>query len=157
MYPVKYLNKKSLAEVQDINFNAPLFLMTNLFKKKKIKRKSSIVFVSSISSNFPYKGGAAYTSFKAALETYSKVLALEFADKEIRSNCIKAGLVDTPVLEETIKNMPKEVFEKHKSSYPLGFGTTNDVANAVVFLLSDASKWITGTNIVMDGGLTAGA
>ena len=115
------------------------------------------MFISSISSSFPYKGGAVYTAFKAALETYSKVVALEYAHKNIRSNCIKAALVNTRVLEETVNSLPEELLENHKKKYLLGFGEPEDVANAALFLLSEASRWVTGTNLILDGGLTAGA
>jgi NAD(P)-dependent dehydrogenase (short-subunit alcohol dehydrogenase family) len=155
--PVKYINQKHLDEVRIPIFDGAVKCMSFLIQKKKLKKGSSLVFTSSISSSFPYKGGAVYTSSKAALETYSKVLAIELAADGIRSNCIKAGLVATKILEETKANMPDEVFDNHVDQYPLGIGETIDVAKAVGFLLSDDSKWITGTEIVLDGGLTAGA
>jgi NAD(P)-dependent dehydrogenase (short-subunit alcohol dehydrogenase family) len=155
--PVKYINQKHLNEVRIPIFDGAVKCMSFLIQKKKLKKGSSLVFISSISSSFPYKGGAVYTSSKAALETYSKVLAIELAAGGIRSNCIKAGLVATKILEETKANMPDEVFDNHVAQYPLGIGEAIDVAKSVGFLLSDDSKWITGTEIVLDGGLTAGA
>lgn len=156
-YPVSFINRKHIGEIQDINFNAPVELTSQLLRKKKVNNQASIVFISSISSTFPYKGGAIYTGFKAALEAYSKVVALEYGDKGIRSNCIKAALINTKVLDDTIKSLPEEVLEEHKNRYILGFGEPGDVANACQYLLSDASRWITGTNLILDGGLTAGA
>lgn len=156
LYPVQFLNESNMDAVRVPIFDGAVFLMANLIRKKKIRAKASIVFISSISSGFPYKGGAIYTSSKAALETYSKTLALELSPKGIRSNCIKAGLVKTKILEETIENVDEDILKNHANKYPLGIGEPIDVANAIVFLLSDASKWITGTEIILDGGLTAG-
>jgi len=156
-FPVSFIGDKHIKEVQEINFNAPVELTSKLLRKKKIRQNGSIVFISSISSSFPYKGGAMYTAFKAALETYSKVVALEYAEKGIRSNCVKAALVNTKVLDDTVNSLPDEVLAEHKKRYLLGFGEPEDVANACQYLLSNASRWVTGTNIVLDGGLTAGA
>lgn len=156
-FPISFVGEKHIREIQNINFNAPVELTSTLLRKKKINNGASIVFISSISSSFPYKGGAVYTAFKAALETYSKVVALEYAHKNIRSNCIKAALVNTRVLEETVNSLPEELLENHKKKYLLGFGEPEDVANAALYLLSEASRWVTGTNLIIDGGLTAGA
>ncbi len=152
--PIQFLKREKIEEVAGINFYVPVELNRILFKQKKINKAASLVFISSISSHHPFKGGAVYTSFKAALETYSKSVAIEMAHKGIRSNCIKAGLVETNIMEVTANAASRESLEAHRKQYPLGFGEPVDVANAVVFLLSDASKWITGTDIILDGGLT---
>lgn len=157
LFPTKFLNDKHIDEVRIPIFDGAVKLLAGLLKNKKIKESASVVFISSISSSFPYKGGAIYTSSKAALETYSKTFALENAEKGIRANCIKAGLVDTQILEETKENMPEGMYDKHIAEYPLGLGEPRDVAMAALFLLSDESKWITGTEITLDGGLTTGA
>jgi len=157
LFPTSYINQKQLDLVRKPLFDGAVLLLSKLLKAKRIANGASIVFVSSISSGFPYKGGAIYTSSKAALEAYSKVLALELAVKRIRSNCVKAGLVLTKILEETKDNLPEDVYKKHTDKYPLGIGSAEDVANAILFLLSEKSKWITGTEIILDGGLTAGA
>lgn len=148
-FPVKFISEKQIDEVIKINFTAPVVLMSRLFKRKKINKKASIVFISSVSSQFPYVGGAVYTSSKAALNSYCKGIALEFAYMGIRSNCILPAMVKTPMFDQ----FDKEDMEKHRKQYLLGFGEPEDVANAVVFFLSDASKWITGTELILDGGL----
>jgi len=157
LFPAQFINKKHIDEVRIPIFDGAVLLISSLLRLKKINNNASLTFISSISSTFPYKGGAIYTSSKAALETYSKTLALELAPKKIRVNCIKAGLVETKILEDTKNNMDENIYEKHTEKYPLGLGKPEDIANAIIFLLSDASKWITGTEIILDGGLTAGA
>jgi NAD(P)-dependent dehydrogenase (short-subunit alcohol dehydrogenase family) len=154
--PVKFINRKHIDEMYGINYIGPVLLTGKLFKKKKIAAGASIVFMSSISSHYAHKGGALYTGSKAGLNTYSKVIALEYSMKKIRSNVISAAMVKTPLFDEAEQAVTVEMMEKHGASYPLGFGEPEDVANTAVFLLSNASKWITGTHIVMDGGLTAG-
>jgi NAD(P)-dependent dehydrogenase (short-subunit alcohol dehydrogenase family) len=97
-----------------------------------------------------------YAASKAALAAYSKTVAVELADKKIRSNVIEAAMVRTPIFDQAEKEITPEAMEAHGRDYPLGFGETSDIANAVLFLLSPASRWITGTALTMDGGLTAG-
>lgn len=157
LFPVAYLSVAELNKVREVIFDGAVSLTNVLLRRKKVNKGASFVFMSSISSNFPYKGGAAYTSSKAALEIYSRTIALELSHKNIRSNSIKAGLVETPILDQTREDIPEDIFNEHKEKYPLGFGQPIDVANAALFLLSDESKWITGTEIILDGGLTAGA
>lgn len=154
LYPVKFINASHLEKMQTINYTAPVLLTGGLLKRKKLAKKSSIVFISSISSKFPYKGGAAYTGYKAALEAYSKVIAVEHAHQGIRSNCICPAMVQTPLFSQMESVVSKESMEQHKQSYPLGVGEPLDVAYAAIFLLSDATKWITGTNMRLDGGLS---
>lgn len=155
-FPVKFIGKKQIDEMYGINYQGPVLLTSKLFRAKKIRPQASIVFMSSISSRFPHKGGALYSGTKAALTTYSKTIALEYAPQQIRSNVISAAMVKTPLFEEAEKAITKEMMDKHGEHYPLGFGLPQDIANACIFLLSNASRWITGTELVMDGGLTAG-
>lgn len=150
--PAKFIRQQDLDEMFDINFNVPVLLTSQLLKKKRILKNSSIVFLSSIATKYPYYGGALYSSTKAAIESYSKVLALELASRKIRSNCLSPSFVQTPMVEGVEKTISKEVLEKFEKMMPLGFGEAEDVANAIIFFLSDASKWITGTNLILGGG-----
>lgn len=100
----------------------------------------------------PYVGGSLYVSSKAALEGYARVLALELAPRKIRVNCLRPAFVKGPMLDDTEKKMSKEVIKQIEEKQPLGLGEPEDVANAVIFYLSDASRWITGTNIILGGG-----
>ncbi len=155
-FPVKFIGHKQINQLFSINYSGPTVLTGRLFRTKKINAGASIVFMSSISSKFPHKGGALYSGTKAALNSFSKTIALEYASQRIRSNVISAAMVKTPLFDEAQKAISKEMMDKHGEQYPLGFGTPEDISNTMLFLLSDASRWITGTEIVMDGGLTAG-
>lgn len=151
--PIKFLKREHLTGLFDLNYNAPVLLTSSLLRNGKINNNASIVFISSISSQHPYFGGAVYVSSKAAIEAFSKTLAIEVASKMIRSNVLLPGLVMTQMLEQTRQAAGEDNFENYEKQYPLGFGTPEDVANAVCFLLSEKSKWITGSEIKLDGGL----
>lgn len=150
--PVKFISREEIERYFSINFNSIVLLTALLLKKKKLMNRSSLVFLSSTATRFPYFGGALYSSSKAALEAYSKVLAVELAPKGIRANCISPSFVKTPMVEGAAETISNEVLEKFEKMMPLGFGKPADVANAILFLLSDASGWITGTNLVLGGG-----
>lgn len=151
-FPIKYLKAKKISQTFDVNFNSTVLLISLMLRNKIIKNEASIVFVSSISAFFPSKGGAMYGSSKAALENFSKVLALELSHQKIRSNCIAPGMVKTKIYDDVENVISKEAMEKHIDQYPLGVGFPDDVANTVIFLLSSAARWITGTSLVIDGG-----
>lgn len=153
-YPIKFLSTAKILETFSINFDAVVLLMAGIARRKKLKKSASVVFISSISSNFPPKGNSMYACAKSAIETFSKAFALEHAHLNIKSNCILPGMVKTALYEEVEKTVTKESMDAHISTYPLGVGYPEDVANAVIFFLSDASKWITGANLVVDGGCT---
>ncbi len=155
-YPIKFLNQQKIDETLNINYESPVLLMSEITSKRKLNDQASIVFLSSISGQHPHKGGAMYAGSKAALEAFSKVIALELQHKKIRSNCISPAMVKTPMYEVAEQNMSKEDMDKHINQYPLGVGYPEDVSNAVVFLLSSASRWITGQNITLDGGFLLG-
>ncbi|MCB9361268.1 MAG: SDR family oxidoreductase [Flavobacteriales bacterium] len=150
--PIRFLTEEKIKETFGINFESIVLLMAGISGKRKLNKESSVVFISSISSSFPPKGGAMYSSAKAAIETFSKVFALEHSHLKIRSNCILPGMVKTALYENVEKTVTKESMDAHIASYPLGVGYPEDVANTAIFLLSDASRWITGTNIILDGG-----
>jgi NAD(P)-dependent dehydrogenase (short-subunit alcohol dehydrogenase family) len=150
--PVKFIGREDIDTFFDINYKASVLLMSGILRKKKLKSKASVVFLSSIATRYPYFGGALYTSTKAAIEAYSRVLALELATRGIRSNCISPSFVRTPMVDGAAETISAEVLQKFEKMMPLGFGEPSDVANAIVYLLSDASKWVTGSNLVLGGG-----
>lgn len=154
--PIQFIQEKYIDEVHDVNFKAAALLTAQLLKKKKINKGSSFVYISSISAQFPYMGGSLYVSSKAALEAFVKTLALEQSTK-LRANLVSPALVRTEMFENTERETGKEEMDKIISNYPLGIGDPEDVANAIAFLLSSRSKWITGENIILDGGLSIGS
>jgi NAD(P)-dependent dehydrogenase (short-subunit alcohol dehydrogenase family) len=155
-FPTRFLNQAKIDETLNINYEAPVLLMAHIQREKKLNRNASLVFVSSICAQHPHRGGAMYGSSKAALETFVKVLALELADKGIRANCLSPAMVKTPMYDKAEQDASKEMMEQHTERYLLGVGEPEDVANAAIYLLSPASKWITGINITLDGGLQLG-
>lgn len=155
-FPVKFLSEEKIQETFQTNYNIQVLLMAQITRQKKINKNASIVFLSSISATHPHKGGALYSASKAAIESLSKVIALEFYPQGIRSNCLSPAMVKTPMYDYAEKGASKETLDEHVNKYPLGIGSPADVANAAVFLLSDASKWITGITITLDGGFLLG-
>jgi len=150
--PVRMMTQQHLSEVQAINVDAPMLLTQALLKRNLIEANGSIVFIASIAAHIGVPGVAAYSGTKAALIAMTRCLAMETVKRRIRANCLSPALVETPLLEATATMVGS--MDDERRNYPLGFGKPDDVANAAVFLLSGASAWITGTTIVMDGGLT---
>lgn len=153
--PLQYISNQDFAEVQYVNSFAPFYLIRDLVKSKKIKKEASIVLVSSVSgAKIGSKGLISYATSKSALVGMSKSLALELARQKIRVNCVLPGMIKDTLLNNT-SNFSEEQLSEDKKKYPLGdYGTCEDVSNAICFLLSDLSKYITGAELVIDGGLT---
>ena len=153
--PFAFTTEKALREIQEINFEAPAFLVRDLLKAKKIANGGSIVFVTSVAGRRGAKGHALYGAGKAALTAAARSLALELGGRRIRVNCIAPGMVRTAVAESAEEALSSEAMRIHEQEYALGFGAPEDVAGAAAFLLVDASRWITGTTVVVDGGFSA--
>lgn len=152
--PVQFITKQELENILNVNTIAPVLIIRLLLKKKKISKGASIVFTSSIGGVYTTTmGNTMYGISKGGINAFMKGVALELAIKGIRSNSVNPGLVETnlvsgiPVAEEDIKrNMEK---------YPLKrFGRPEEIAYAIIYLLSDASSWVTGHSLVIDGGIT---
>jgi NAD(P)-dependent dehydrogenase (short-subunit alcohol dehydrogenase family) len=152
-FPIKFIQSKHIKSMFTINFDSACLLTSKLMQLKKINSSASFVFISSISAQHPYKGGSLYAASKAALESFSRSIALEFASKGVRSNCISAALVETEMFEKTKNALSEIELLGILSSYPLGIGKPMDVAHVSAFLLSNQSSWMTGTTITLDGGL----
>lgn len=155
--PVKFIKESHLQDVLSVNYFSAVNLITELLAQKKINNNGSIVFISSVSTLHSYFGGAPYISSKAALEGYAKTLALELIQKKIRVNVLQPALVNTAIFDSTTHAaVDSEKIDQLINRYPLGIGEPSDVANASAFFCSDNSKWITGSFLKMDGGLTLG-
>ena len=152
--PFKFLQEEDIQEVMTVNFNAPLLLTQLLIKKKKLQKASSIVFISSISgTKVSYIGNSIYSASKGAINGICKGLALELASQQIRVNTVIPGMVETNIVSGG--EVTQEQLEADKQKYPLKrYGKPEEVAYAVVYLLSDASSWVTGSNLLIDGGYT---
>jgi len=153
--PMHFFNYSDYENIRKINLDCVLVLFSELLKKKKINKQSSVVFISSISAIRGTKGNGLYAITKSALDTISKVYANELSSKYIRVNTIQPGMVQTDMALEAENILSKEIMDADRSKYPLGYGEAQDIALPVVFLLSSASKWITGQSIVIDGGRTS--
>ena len=152
--PFKFLQEEDIEEVMTVNFNAPLLLTQLLVKKKKLQKASSIIFISSISgTKVSYIGNSIYSASKGAINGICKGLALELASQQIRVNTVIPGMVETNIVSGG--EVTQEQMEADKQKYPLKrYGKPEEVAYAVVYLLSDASSWVTGSNLLIDGGYT---
>lgn len=156
----KFILRKQVEDVFNVNYLSVVLLTTALFRKRKFNPNSSCVFLSSFAAKFPFPGGSVYASTKAALEAYSKTLAVENAASGLRANCVLPALVRTEIYNQTFSINYGEQGEerrlKYEHFYLHGIGQPEQVANTITFLLSDASSWITGQSIVLDGGYLLG-
>ena len=154
LVPALAITSDKLQQMQQINLNAPILLTRLLVKKRKMKTPSSIVYTSSAAGIFRTSiGNAIYASTKCGLDAFMRTAALEFASRGIRCNSVNPGMIET----ELIKNIPisEEERQSNMLQYPLKrYGKPEEVAYAIIYLLSDASAWTTGTALKMDGGLT---
>lgn len=152
--PFQFYSKDQIDTIMGVNFFSPLLLTQMLLKAKKIKRQSSLVFISSISGVYVANvGNSMYSASKGAINGLIKGLALELAPKNIRVNSVNPGMVETNIISSGV--LSDEQLNEDKKRYPLKrYGNPIEIAYAVVYLLSDASSWTTGSNIVIDGGFT---
>ena len=150
--PVKYVKQEKIDKLFQTNYFSQLILLQMLLKKKLVNKGASIVFISSVSSEMGIPGTLLYASSKGAINSAVRVLASELSPRNIRVNAILPGIVRTEMLAGT--NVSEEQFTEQEEQYPLGLGTPEDVGYAVIYHLSDASRWLTGQSMVLDGGLT---
>lgn len=152
--PFQFISPGNLHKVMNINFEVPFRLTQLLLKNKKIGRGSSVVFISSVMGPFVAGvGSISYAASKGAINGFAKGLALEMAPKGIRVNCVNPAMVNTEILSDSVIN--EELLKEDAKRYPLKrYGEPEEVAHAVIYLLSDASRWVIGTNLLIDGGFT---
>lgn len=153
--PVLFSTREKYDEIYNVNFFSPVETLRQLVKKKKMSRTSSVVIMISIGGVGRFSpGNAIYGSSKAALKSMVQFFAIELAPKKIRVNGICPGMVETPLIHRG--TITQEQLDEDRNKYPLKrYGQPIDIANGAIYLLSDASSWLTGQSIVIDGGLTA--
>lgn len=153
MSPISFIKEDVLNDVFKINTFAPILLLKLLTKKKKIKKNGSVVFTSSVAGlGAASTGNGIYTASKGAISAFIKVAALEYSAKNIRVNAVCPGMTRTPLIEN--ESVQQEELQKDMERYPLKrYADPKEIAWGIIYLLSDASSFVTGDNLVIDGGL----
>ena len=148
----KDVTQETIDYTMNANFEAPVLLQSAILRKKKINKAASIVYIASIAAWSPSMGNGIYSASKGAIISYAQCLAQELAPRLIRVNCICPAMVWTDlVLQEGVT---REDLQEDEKRYPLKrYGTPEDIANLSIYLLSDASAWMTGSNIEISGGV----
>lgn len=147
----KQLQESDLDNMMNVNFKAPVMLQTEILKQKKINKSASIVFIASIACDSPTIGNAMYSASKGAIISYANCLALELAPRLIRVNCILPAMIWTDLIFKG--GITEEELREDEKKYPLKrYGKPEDIANLSIYLLSDASSWMSGSSIRITGG-----
>lgn len=152
--PLQFIDETVFKEMLQVNTVAPIMILKALTKKKKFSEGASVVFTSSVSGLGQISiGNTMYGCCKGGLSSFIRGAAKELALKKIRVNAVCPGMVDTGILDSG--TISQEQIDADRKRYPMGrYGTPQDIAWAMIYLLSDASSWVTGTNMVIDGGIT---
>jgi NAD(P)-dependent dehydrogenase (short-subunit alcohol dehydrogenase family) len=150
--PIKVSKSEDYQTLMSSNFYSFTNIVSNI--GKLLENNSSITVISSAGVIRSAKAVSAYASSKMALEGFVRSAALEFARNGIRINLISPGVVSTEMTKKFMSSIGTEASEEMHQSHPLGIGSPKDVSNLIKFLISDKSKWITGQNIIIDGGFS---
>ncbi len=152
--PLKFITQDKLQELVGTNTFGPILLTQMLVKKKKINKNGSIIFTSSLSGVFcVHYGESMYAASKGAISGFAKGAALELSSQGIRVNCVNPSIIQTNIFKNEGGTLSEEQMKEKIKNYPLKrLGETTDVSWAHIFFLSDASSWITGVNLPIDGG-----
>lgn len=149
--PCKQITEDDVDSVMNVNFKAPVLLMSEILKERKINKGASVVFLASMASWSPSFGNSIYSASKGAIVSYANCLALELAPRKIRVNCISPAMVWTDLILRD--GLSEEQLREDEKNYPLKrYGQPEDIANLAIYLLSDASEWMTGSNVKISGG-----
>ncbi|MBN2018182.1 MAG: SDR family oxidoreductase [Candidatus Cloacimonetes bacterium] len=153
--PLKLMTPNIYKDIFNINIISGFEIARILANKKYRNNGASFVFIASIMSVLGQTGKVGYCSSKGALVSGIKAMALELAKKKIRVNSISPAIVETNMTKKLFENIPPESGKEILNMHPLGIGNSEDIALACVYLLSDASRWVTGSNLIIDGGYSA--
>ena len=153
LVPIKIIKRSDFDSILQTNVVSSILLLQKLLKAKKIAKGASVVFTSSMSAlGETATGNAMYSASKGAITSFVRVAALELAPRGIRVNAVCPGEVKTSMNLANV--LESNSIDDGVERYPLGrFGKPEDIALAMVYLLSGASEWVTGTNMVIDGGM----
>ena len=147
----KNIVEADIDQIVSTNFKAPVLLQTEILRKKKLNKGGSIVFIASMSYDSPSMGNALYAASKGALISYANCLQLELAPRMIRVNCISPAMVWTDLIFKG--GLTEDELREDEQKYPLKrYGKPSDIANLAIYLLSDASVWMAGSNVKITGG-----
>lgn len=153
--PLRATSAQQIASLFETNVTSSV-LLSKAFRSPKVRaERASIVLMSSAVGLVGEAGVSVYAATKAAVSSLGRSLALELAPERIRVNSIAAGIVETALTDELRRKVGQAAWQSIEAEHPLGIGSADDVADAALFLLSGASKWVTGTTLVVDGGYTA--
>lgn len=152
--PLKLTTPQLFEELYRVNLLSAIEIIKVLTRKKNYNSDFKIVLISSITALIARNGTAPYTASKGAMIALCREMALEFAKKKININCISPGTILTPLMESVLEQMDTEARTKRINEFPLGLGIPSDISLCCVYLLSEAARWITGQNFVIDGGRT---
>ncbi len=152
--PLQFGSREKFDDMFSINFFAPVELLRLIYKKKILQKGASVVLIASIGGTHSFMpGNGVYGASKAALNSVMRYAAREFASRKVRVNSICPGMVDTPLIHRGA--ITEEQLAEDAKRYPLGrYGHPEDIANGAIYLLSDASSWLTGHDLVIDGGFS---
>ena len=152
--PVPFIKKEKLEAIMSVNTIAPIVLLQKFLRDKKNKKGASVVFTSSLAGiGFNAPGNSMYAATKGAISAFVKASAVDLAPKKVRVNAVCPGMVNTSILD--LGTIDEEELKDDVANYPLGrYGEPEDIAYAIIYLLSDASSWVTGSNLIIDGGVS---
>lgn len=145
--PIRQLKEELMTAMYQTHFLAPVMLVQRLLQTNAIANQGSIVFMLSTAAHIGTRGVGPYSAMKSALLGIIRCLAIEQAKRAIRVNGLSPSVIPT-----SIWGQEQGLLDSQRTRHPLGLGTPEDVANGTIFLLADASRWVTGTTLVMDGG-----
>lgn len=153
--PIKLTKSADFDYLMSVSAKTALSIGRAASSKGVMSDRGSLVFMSSVAAITGTSGLSLYSASKGAIESMIRSLAIELAPKCIRVNAITSGAVETPMHQRLLRGMPKNAVQDYLDKHPLGFGKPSDISNAAAFLISDASRWMTGSCIVLDGGYSA--
>ncbi len=153
--PFKVLKQEDWTNLFQLNLFSAIQLTQLALSNSSMETPISAVYISSVLSEVGDKGKSLYSMSKSAMVAMVKSLALEYAKKKYRFNAISPGVVETPLSSKSVYRENEDANKTMEAKHPLGYGNVKDVADAAIYLLSDKCRWVTGTNMIVDGGYLA--